>query len=186
MQPTSFLSSADNLFKFLFLNGIIFVLLGMFYPLEQKNQLELKILEYNKKVNLLTQENKVLDREIASLNKELDTRIPKAERLAKNKKNASAKGKLDITNQLNDIKSKTNTSYQNIEAKGDELSKNLIVIKSEKGVIDSLNKQKEIYDKYCWWFFYIGIISGSIGFICWAISTLISERKNYKEMKNIP
>ncbi|WP_300569194.1 hypothetical protein [Flavobacterium sp.] len=187
MQPTSFLSSADNLFKFLFLNGIIFILLGMFYPLEQRNQLELKILEYNKKVALINQENNILNRDIKSLNNELNLRIPKSEKLAalKKKKSTSTKEKSNIKLQLDEIKSKTNLSYQNLQAKSDELSKNLIIIKNEESLIISLKNQKETYDTYCYWFFYIGIISGTLGFIFWSISTYISERKTYKEMRNL-
>jgi len=186
MQPSSFLSNADNLFKFLFLNGIIFILLGMFYPLEQRNNLELKILEYNKKVALMHQENKILDRDIKELDKAVDLRIKKSSDLVRRRgKIASNSAKQAFQNQIDNIKSKTNTSFLNIQKKSDEISKNIITIENEKKVIEQLIEQKKVYDSYWWWFFTIGLCSGIVGFIFWLISTIISEVKNYKEMRNL-
>lgn len=184
MQPTNFLSPSDNLFKFMFLNGVIFILLGLFYPLEQKNNLELKILEYNKKVDLLRDENLIVKREIAKLNKYLDVKIPQSEHLANEKKRASSRRANFLKNQLENIKSDVNNLYKVVQDKNDKLVKNEIILKNDLAVVKKLIEQKDIYDSYCRWFYIIGIISAIVGFILWAFSTFVSERKNWKDMRN--
>ena len=49
-------SSAENLYKFLFINGTILVILSMFYPLQQKNEIKVQTIEFNKNVDLVNYE----------------------------------------------------------------------------------------------------------------------------------
>jgi hypothetical protein len=57
LQAVNYMSSsAENLYKFLFINGTILVIFSMFYPLQQKNEIKIKTIEYNKNAEILNYE----------------------------------------------------------------------------------------------------------------------------------
>jgi|LakMenEpi03Aug12_release.lakeMendotaPanAssembly.Ray.scaffolds.fasta_scaffold306299_1 hypothetical protein len=62
MIETSFLSGSENLYKYLVTMGILLVFLTVYYPLKEKQLLELKTNELEievKKLNLSIQFNKI-------------------------------------------------------------------------------------------------------------------------------
>ncbi|PRZ19575.1 hypothetical protein [Flavobacterium granuli] len=52
----NFLTGTENLFKLLFINGIVIILIGLFYPLQKRDELQIKISDFNFEVNLLNNE----------------------------------------------------------------------------------------------------------------------------------
>ena len=54
MELSSLFSwNTDNLFKFLFINGIVLVVISLFYPLQKQQELELEKIKYDQKVELI-------------------------------------------------------------------------------------------------------------------------------------
>lgn len=183
MEPLSFLSpNADNLFKFLFLNGLVMIAVGLFYPLQKSNDLEIRILEYNKKTELLEQDIIGLRDDSKNLNAIVDSRIKLAESLVEKRKSLKSKSAIsDINNQISELKLKTNLSYQEIKKNEDNITENQVNLKGEKKVIETLNKQVQVYDSYCIWLLFVGIFLGIIGFIGWIATTIFCEYANYKD-----
>jgi hypothetical protein len=76
MEPLSLLSpNTDNFFKFLFLNGLVMIAIGLFYPLQKSNEIQIRILDYNKKVELLEQDVIRLNNDLRALNIIVDKKI---------------------------------------------------------------------------------------------------------------
>lgn len=183
MEPLSFLSpNADNLFKFLFLNGVVMVAIGLFYPLQKSNDLQIRILEYNRKIELLEQNIIGFKDDSKNLNKIVESRIELAESLVEKRKNLQSNSDIaNVNNQISELKLKTNISYQDIKKNQDKITGSQVNLRAEKKVIEQLKKQVAVYDSYCCWFLIIGIFLGIIGFIGWVSTTLFSEYANYKD-----
>lgn len=182
MDALSFLSpSADNLFKFLFLNGLVMIAVGLLYPLQKSNELEIKILEYNKKIAHLEQDIIGLRDDSKNLNAIVFNRINLAKSLVNKRKSLDSKIAIDdINNQITELKLKTNLSYQEIKKNENIILKNQVNLTGEKKVIETLNKQIKVYDLYCFWFSIVGIFFGVIGFVGWLCTTVFCEYPNYK------
>lgn len=181
MEPLSLLSpNTDNLFKFLFLNGVVMIAIGLFYPLQKSNDLQLNILEYNKKVELLGQDAIKLKNDVKVLNVIVDSRIKLAESLVSKRKYLKSESEIvSLNNEINEIKLKTNLEYQEKLKNENDLINNKITLAGEKLVINELKDQASVYDSYCFWLFTIGILSGIIGFLGWVVTTFFSEFPNY-------
>lgn len=183
MEPLSFLSpNADNLFKFLFLNGVVMIAVSLFYPLQKSNELQLRMVEYNKKIELFEQDIIGLRDDSENLNVIVGDRIKVAESLVKKRKFLKSELAInDITNQINELKLKTNLSYQEIKKNKESIKQNQVKLKGEKSVIELLDKQVSVYDSYCFWLLFTGVFLGVIGFIGWSATTVFSEYSNYKD-----
>lgn len=182
MDAFSFLSpSADNLFKFLFLNGLVMIAVGLLYPLQKSNELEIKTLEYNKKIEHLKQDIIGLRDDSKNLNVIVSNRIQLANALVNKRELLKSKSEIDdINNQITELKLKTNISYQEIKKNENNITKNQVNLTGEKKVIETLNKQIKVYDSYCFWFSIIGIFFGIVGFVGWFSTTVFCEYPNYK------
>lgn len=186
MEPLSLLSpNTDNFFKFLFLNGLVMIAIGLFYPLQKSNEIQIRILDYNKKVELLEQDIVRLKNDLGVLNIIVDNRIKLTESLANQRKYLKSQSEIIIiNNKISETKLKTNLEYQEKLKNQDNIGKNKITLNAEKRVIQQLKKQASVYDSYCYWLFNIGLFLGVGGFIGWIITTFFSEFPNYISFKD--
>jgi hypothetical protein len=186
MEPLSLLSpNTDNFFKFLFLNGLVMIAIGLFYPLQKSNEIQIRILDYNKKVELLEQDIIKLKNDLRVLNTIVDNRIKLSESLVNQRKYLKSQSEIIIiNNKISETKLKTNLEYQEKLKNKDNIGKNKIILNAEKRVIQQLKKQASVYDSYCYWLFNVGLFLGIGGFIGWIITTFFSEFPNYISFKD--
>jgi hypothetical protein len=183
VEPLGFISqSTENIFKFLFINGLVLIGVGMFYPLQISNDIDLKIVDYNKKVNLLNNEISVLANDIDNLDKLVESRISISKKLVEKRNNTlSLSEKAEIAEKISDMKLETNKSFQQIKKNEQEQDKNTIIVKGDLQVVSHLEAQQKVYDTYCTVFLVVGILLGLFGFLGWAVTTYYTVDKDYHD-----
>lgn len=185
MEPLGFISqSTENIFKFFFINGLVMIGVGMFYPLQISNDIDLKIVDYNKKVNLLNNEISVLSNDIENLDKMVKSRIILSNNLVEKRENSSSPTeKIEISKKISDMKLETNKSFQQIKKNEAEQDKNAIQVKGDLEMISHLDAQQKNYERYCSFFLITGIVLGLFGFLGWMVTTYYTVDKDYHDYK---
>jgi len=180
MEISSLFSwNTDNLFKFLFINGIILVVLSLFYPLQKKQELELEKIKYDQKVDLINLKISKLKNEIEVFNKNSKVIELKINTLSKQTKS------LKFENEIKILKNKFNSTFESLSKSKDKLDIEQLNIKSDKSKIEILVKHAEEYRQYSSWFFRAGLISFFIGLIGWIWMTYVNESFKKEELKKI-
>jgi hypothetical protein len=185
VEPLGFISqSTENIFKFFFINGLIMIGVGMLYPLQMSNDIDLKIVDYNKKVHLLNNEISVLADDIDNLDTIVNKRINLSNNLVKKReKSLSPTEKIEITKKISDMKLETNKSFQQIKKNEADQNKNAILVKGDLEMISHLEAQQKNYDRFCSSFLIAGIIMGALGFSGWMITSYYAVDKDYHDYK---
>lgn len=156
----------------------------MLYPLQISNEIDLKIVDYNKKVNLLNNEISVLKKDIENLDKMVTKRTDLSYKLVKKRESSlSATEKKEITKKISDMKLETNKSFQQIKKNEAEQDKNTIQVNGDLEMISHLEAQQKNYDRYCSSFLIAGIILGALGFIGWMVTSYYTVDKDYHDYK---
>lgn len=152
-------TGTENLFKLLFINGILIILIGLFYPLQKRDELELKIIEYNSNVNLL-------NRDISELYNQ----------------------SVELKNKIKEAKSKQKTKIHDFQPQIKELHKKIyeqdkkkIEVENQKSLVDKLINQQETYNKYCKAFLVFGALITIIGLSGWSRLTYFLYDKEYSD-----
>lgn len=161
---SNFFTGTENLFKLLFVNGILIILIGLFYPLQKRDELELKIIEYNSNVSLLNRDIKELYSQSDLLKTEIKQDLVKN----KGKKNNSP-----------ELKKKS----VELKAKIFEQDKKVIQIENDKGRLEILRSQQETYNKYCKAFLFFGGLITITGLSGWSRLTYFMYDKEYSDFK---
>lgn len=154
-MENSFFSGSENLYKYLVTIGILMVAMTVYYPLKEKQDLELQEIELNSKIESLSlkiQENKkhinIID--------------------DKKKKN------LDVNNEFVEIKK---LHLENLVSQ--------IESKNSFKIIESKQKYIKYYNIIFWIFFPLGIFLIGYGFIKWHKSKKIDDEKSALEKTKI-
>lgn len=150
-MESSFFSGSENLYKYLVTIGILMVAMTVYYPLKEKQDLELQEIELNSKIESLTlkiQENK------------------KRIKIIEDKK----KKKLDVNNEFEEIKK---LHLENLISQ--------IESKNNFKIIESKQKYIKYYNIIFWIFFPFGIFFIGYGFIKWRKSKKIDDEKSALE-----
>ncbi|MBY0485741.1 MAG: hypothetical protein K2P85_00900 [Flavobacteriaceae bacterium] len=180
MELSSLFSwNTDNLFKFLFINGIVLVVISLFYPLQKQQELELEKIKYDQKVELINLKICKLKNEVESFNstsKTIEIKIDSLKKMTKDSK---------ISNSIKDLKIQFNSTFSRISKAKDKLDIEDLNIKSDKSKIDVLVKHAEEYRQYSTWFFRGGLISFFIGLFGWGWMTYVNENFKNEELKKI-
>ncbi|MDM1519234.1 hypothetical protein [Myroides odoratimimus] len=162
---SSFFTGTDNLFKLLFINGLLILLVGLFYPQQKRDELEIRIVEYNSNVDILNREIKELLNESESL---------KSIVVNQNSQKFSKEEKKELRKEL----------YEKIF----EQDKKVILVENTKKQIEVLIKQQDVYSAYSCSFLIIGMLMSIIGLIGWGRLTyfmfykeIIEHEKREKE-----
>jgi len=113
MDLSSLFAGVDNLFKFLFIGGLVMLMTSMFYPLQKEQELEIEINNYNKEVKLLNRELSELKEEIAKLNHSAIQTESNLEALSKLHSTNKAKD-LIISAKIKGIKDEFKSNYDTL------------------------------------------------------------------------
>ncbi|WP_339874688.1 hypothetical protein [Olleya marilimosa] len=171
-------SSAESLYKFLFINGTILVLLSMFYPLQQKNEIDRLRIDFNKDVELLNFEISKLENNIETLKHSSSRSVKKVDSL-KTINTVSAIKKAEK------IVLDYNKTLDSIILLKREFDISKIKRNSDKQKIDLLLKQANKYEDYSSSFLVLGAFFFIIGFIGWSRATLVLDKIKREELRKL-
>jgi septal ring factor EnvC (AmiA/AmiB activator) len=173
---------SDNLFKFLFLNGILLVVISLFYPIQKQNELDLQIIEYNKKVDILNNEINSMKKSIKKFEKQSIKIKTKTDSLKKVSNITKSKNALTS---LSKIRISFNMTLDSLQKKKNKLDLQTISIKSDKEKVKILSKQSDKYNSFSNWFVIIGAVSFSTGLVGWSYSAFIGGCFKREELKKL-
>jgi hypothetical protein len=174
MDYLNSLSNSDNLFKFLFLGGIMMVLVAMVYPLQKKQEIEIEIVAFNKEVHLLNLEIEELSTKVNAANAKSNKTYTTLDSLS------NIKG---TSKEIERIKKEFNLEYNKIEIKKREQEIKLVVLDFNKRKIEVLKKHAVTYNSYSNKLLTWGIIILILGFIGWTILTVQSIKLKISEIR---
>lgn len=179
MELSGMLPSTDNLFKFLFIGGLLMVFTAMIYPMQKRQLLEVEIVSYNKEVELINNEIDEISSNVKKL-KALDNTIEKdlkhLQTLRDNAKNNTIKSK--HAKEFTTLKNQYMFGYTAAEKKLSELKVKKIILDFNKNKITLLQNHSDEYGCYTFWFLIFGIPLALIGISGWAYSTYITVFKS--------
>jgi hypothetical protein len=180
MELSSLFSwNTDNLFKFLFINGIVLVVISLFYPLQKQQELELEKIKYDQKVDLLNLKISNLKKEVLdfyTISGKDESKIKSLKSLPQSKIN-------DL--KIKDLKIRFNQTYKILSDLREKLKIENINIKGDKSKIKLLIKHADEYRKYSNWFLRVGLFSFITGLIGWVWMTHTNESFKKEELKKI-
>jgi archaellum component FlaD/FlaE len=179
MEIGSIFPSSDNLYKFLFMGGIIMIVFSFVYPLEKKQKIELEINLYNREVEVLNTEINELNDEVSKLKDKT-----KDSKKSLNNQNKIKDRKL-AERKIEDIKKEYNKAYNETKNKQNEINTKNIVLKYEKKKIQLLQSQVGSFTVFRWLFLILGIIFTIFGICKWYNSSCILEKLQKLELKKI-
>ena len=179
LQAVNYISSsAENLYKFLFINGTILVILSMFYPLQQKNEIKIKTIEYNKNVEILNYKISNQKNTVQDFNLKSKRTLAYLDSISKNR---NEKSSLIIAQK----KSEYNKELDSINSIQYQIKLNNIKLNSEKEKILELQGQAKTYSNYSIFFLIIGGVFFIIGIIGWSKATNVLDKIKKQELKKI-
>lgn len=170
--------NTDNLFKFLFINGIVLVVISLFYPIEKeqefeviKSDYELKVSMYEKKISVLKKEVQVFNNESIKIEGKIDSY----------KKTNKKENEIKIQS----LKNIFNTKLDSLKSIRQEIDIDSIqLVNYQKKVVIFSNQVKK-YNSFSTSFLIVGIISFISGLIGWSYMTFVNECFKKEELKKI-
>jgi len=140
MLGTNFFTGSENLYKYLVSIGMMLIVLTVYYPLKEKQKLEILKIELEGEVKILNYQIK------------------------ENLKNVNI---LQANININGAKAKELESLAEIEEINNENNIRHIECEQKHAEIEARKKQITLYNTLFWIFLPIGIIITALGFICW-------------------
>ncbi|MEO3403242.1 hypothetical protein AAFN85_05035 [Mucilaginibacter sp. CAU 1740] len=175
MDFSSLFSASDNLYKFLFVGGIVMICFSMVYPLQKKQELEIEINTYNKEAEFLNRDIEVLQAKIADCRGLKTTTMSNIRALKASKSNKKSLQVKEIDKRIDSIKRTFSQNVDNLEKDIQQVKVKDIILKYNKTKIRLLQDHSDTYDCYSIWLLISGVITGIIGLFFWSISTRNSE-----------
>jgi hypothetical protein len=139
---SSFLSSGDNVFKFLLTMCIGTILFNIVYPTDKIREIGIRQSELSYKLDLMNDESKTLYKEIKSLN-----------RL---KRDVTLSGSVNFRKKL-----------ESFDLKYEQLAKKDYEIKHLRRLIGISRDELDFYSSFRFWSYYPSMIIGLISLVCW-------------------
>jgi hypothetical protein len=173
MVDLSNLSNSDNLFKFLFIGGIMMFIVAMLYPLQKEQEIELEKIAHNKEVNLLNLEIKQIDKESEEISDFVDKQDSIINILKKEK---GTQGK------IKSIKKTINDKHTAIKKSVKQRDIKVVVLEFNKKKIETLESHLNEYNSYTNFLYWGGLIIAIFGLLGWSLSTGLTEYKKYKDI----
>jgi hypothetical protein len=162
-MENSFLSGSENLYKYLVSVGMLLMVLTVFYPLKEKQEIEIETIK--------------LEKDVLKLNFEIKDNFKKVKNLKKlKKKNDTLKLNGIYVNKLDVINIQNHLNQFELEKKNDEIKKR--------------EKHIKLYNYLFWVFFPLGFLLALYGFIKWLKSKktddeILNLDKKLKELEVI-
>lgn len=139
---SSFLSSGDNVFKFLLTMCIGTILFNIVYPTDKIREIGIRQSQLSYKLDLMNDESKTLYKEIKSLN-----------RL---KRDLTLSGSVNFRKKL-----------ESFDLKYEQLAKKDYEIKHLRRLIGISRDELDFYSSFRFWSYYPSMIIGLISLVCW-------------------
>ena len=139
---SSFLSSGDNVFKFLLTMCIGTILFNIVYPTDKIREIGIRQSQLSYKLDLMNDESKTLYKEIKSLN-----------RL---KRDLTLSGSVNFRKKL-----------ESFDLKYEQLAKKDYEIKHLRRLIGISRDELDFYSNFRFWSYYPSMIIGLISLVCW-------------------
>lgn len=139
---SSFLSSGDNVFKFLLTMCIGTILFNIVYPTDKIREIGIRQSELSYKLDLMNDESKTLYKEVKSLNR--------LKRSLTSGESANFRKKLE-----------------SFDLKYEQLTKKDYEIKHLRRLIGISRDELDFYSSFRFWSYYPSMIIGLISLVCW-------------------
>ncbi|MDR6781918.1 cell division protein FtsB [Pedobacter africanus] len=179
----SLFAGNDNLFKFLFVGGVMMVLFAFVYPLQKKQSLELEINAFNKEVSLLNKEINDVEKQCHDANKSDSLTILGIKRLQRQREISKTPAvKEQLTKQINKLKDEASSIPNGLEAKVQNIQIKKIILDFNKGRIKILQGHASQFRWYEIVLIVVGSTFAAVGLFFWALSCRNTERLKIKEI----
>jgi hypothetical protein len=170
--------NTDNLFKFLFINGIVLVVISLFYPIEKEQEFEVIKTDYELKVALF-------EKNISILKKDIETFKNESIRLENKIDSLKKTDKTENQNKAEFLKNRFNIKLDSMIKIRKEIAIDSInLINNQKKVIIFSNQVTK-YSSFAKYFLIVGIISFILGLFGWGYITFINESFKKEELKKL-
>lgn len=179
----SLFSGNDNLFKFLFVGGLVMVFFAISYPLQKKQDIELETNTFNQQASLLNKEIGDLNTTIKLKSKESSLTILEIKSLQKYRTKVSAPIRISINRKIELLKQANINSTDSLNTTLQEIKVKKIVLDYNQKRIELLETHSNEFSKYSFWLTTFGCIFSLSGLIPWCISCVITEKLKIKELK---
>ncbi|MBK8516134.1 MAG: hypothetical protein IPL55_07545 [Saprospiraceae bacterium] len=177
----SVLGGSDNIFKYMATVGMLLIGIGVLYPLEKKNDLELKRNNLISELKTDSLHNTFVIERLEKASRRDQDDLEQAQNL-KSKihklKPSSKRAKLEIKLiELLDQKEKQLEIFTKLYQ---DRQTNSIKLEFKGKEIELLREQSEKFGKYYKWCFFIGLPVAILGFILWFLQTIVEFIKKKK------
>jgi len=184
MDFSGLFSNIDNLFKFLFLGGIVLITLSIVYPLQKKQEIEIEIINFNKDAELLNLEINELNKKVNEFKEDSKSYITLLDSLKTEKNKSHATEKSDnISLRIENIKSDYNKEFSDIEKKKLEIDIKNVITDYNQSKIETLKQHSSSYKSYSIWLLVVGILFVLTGLVGWIYSTINTEALKKQQIK---
>jgi hypothetical protein len=139
---SSFLSSGDNVFKFLLTMCIGTILFNIVYPTDKIREIGIRQSELSYKLDIMNNESKILYEEIKLL--------------SLSKKRLSFTGSADFHKKL-----------ESFDMKYELFTKKVYEIKHLRRLIEISRDELDFYSNFRFWSYYPSMIIGLLSLVCW-------------------
>lgn len=175
------LPNTDNFFKYLLTIGIVLIFFAILYPLQKQEEIDIKINDYNKNLEVYNYKVDLLEKETNSLQSLLNETQKKINELDSLKKiNPSNSDYLN--KQMLTLKNEFDAKKEIAVNKGEELKMAHIGQKYEYKKIDKMKSYLSSYFIFKVGFLFFGILLSFFGIRFWAASAYLDENLKAKDL----
>lgn len=174
MDISSFIPSTDNLFKFLFVGGLLCIVFAIVYPLEKQQRIELEVNVYNKQVELVNKEISALYSDTKKLVEDYNVKKKSLINLYKSKAKES---------EINLLEDQIDSLLSENSDKQLKLNTTSIVLKYEKERIKLLQGHISSFSWYRLALIVAGTFFTLMGLILWYKSSKVNAQLQECELK---
>lgn len=178
---TDFLPSTDNFFKYLLTIGLILIGFTIMYPIQKQKEVDIEILNYKTKIEVLDVAKKNLSKEVEELKDTRNRTQSELDSLKKLKLIATKSTASEIEKIRVQKKAEFDQSKQNLIVAVDSLNTVEINLRNEKIRIEKLGKYFDFFKTYKIILLSLGFILIAIGLRYWISSVYLDEIKKGKE-----
>lgn len=158
---------SDNPFKFFFLSGIVLLVIGLYFPVEKRRELDLKKNDVEFSDSTLIVEIVDLNVEIDRLSKDADKLLIVLDSLTSGEKNGVRRN--SISKMIDDLKAESREKFSEIELKKDELAIKTVTSNFKNREIKIYESHLSELKLYSWGFVIIGLILLAYGGWYWLL-----------------
>lgn len=162
MDVTSLIPNTDNLYKFLFVGGLLCIVFSIVYPMDKQHRIELEVNAYNKQVELFNKDISTLKIEVEQSKLVFNSKRNDLEKLYASKVHNYKTNSLE-----NEIDSLLKSNREKLH----KITTTDIVLKYEQERIKVLKGHIHSFSLYQWSLIVVGVFFTICGLRLWYRST---------------